>query len=85
MNTAAILQWLTRGLTICAPIPLIYAGLITTMALSTVFSSKPTRRKAALEVLQLLLPGRENNTIGSPRRRRTRRRRDPPDAPPANP
>lgn len=85
MNTAAIFHWLTRELTIGAPIPLIYAGLITTMALTTVFSSKPSRRKAALEALQLLLPGRENNTVGGSRRRRTRHRRDPPDAPPANP
>jgi hypothetical protein len=50
---------------ICALIPLIYAGLVTLLALLTillaltaVFSAKPTRRKAAAEILRLLLPGR---------------------------
>ena len=43
----------------CAALPLIYAGLIflliTLLALTAVFSSKPTRRKAAAEILRLLL------------------------------
>jgi hypothetical protein len=85
MNSAAILLWLTRGLLICAPIPLIYAGLITTMALTAVFSSKPARRRAATEILRLLLAGRGNNTIGSQSRRRIPRRRDPPQIDPLNP
>jgi hypothetical protein len=37
---------------------LAYCTLITVVALAAVFSSKPSRRKAALEVLRLLLPGR---------------------------
>lgn len=35
---------------------LVYAFLIATVALTAVFSSKPARRKAAKEVLALLLP-----------------------------
>jgi hypothetical protein len=37
---------------------MIYACLIVIVALTAVFTSKPVRRKAALEVLELLLPGR---------------------------
>lgn len=50
---------------ICAALPLIYAGLITLLtllvillALTAVFSSKTARRKAAAEILRLLLPRR---------------------------
>lgn len=71
------LPGITRDL---APVVFIYAGLITTIALTAVFSSRPTRRKAALEVLRLLLPGR--NRSGNQRQikdRTTRRRRDPPN------
>lgn len=39
-----------------ALIAVIYALLITIVALAAVFSSKPSRRKAALEVLRELLP-----------------------------
>lgn len=39
-------------------VAVIYGILIVVMALAAVFSSKPSRRKAALEVLRLLLPGR---------------------------
>jgi hypothetical protein len=35
-----------------------YTALVTTMAVTAVFSSKPDRREAALNVLRLLLPGR---------------------------
>jgi hypothetical protein len=35
-----------------------YSALVITMALTAVFSSKPSRRKAALEVLRLLVPWR---------------------------
>jgi hypothetical protein len=70
-----------------APLGLIYACLITTMALTAVFSSKPARRQAALEVLRLLLPGRRDGatTRARARNRAIRRRPDPPDPPPANP
>ena len=43
---------------------LIYCTLITVVALTAVFSSKPSRRKAALEVLRLLLPGRHRPPPG---------------------
>ncbi|MFV2195468.1 hypothetical protein [Nocardiopsis sp. LOL_012] len=36
----------------------VYGFLVTTLALTAVFSSKPVRRKAAKEVLLLLLPRR---------------------------
>ncbi len=61
-----------------ALILLIYAGpmtlrglLIILLALTAVFSSKPARRKAAAEVLCLLLPGRRSGAA----------HRDPPDRP----
>ncbi len=50
-----------------------YACLVTVIALTAVFTSKPARRKAALEVLRLLLPGRGNNPPGSQPRQRIRR------------
>ncbi len=82
-----LLSGLTRDLAILAPLALIYACLITTMAMTAVFSSKPTRRRAALEVLELLLPGRwDRKRDRTPGRGRTiRRRRDPPTLPPPNP
>ncbi len=64
----------------------IYACLIAVIALTAVFSSRPARRKAALEVLRLLLPGRRNiRAVGLwPPGHRTDRRRDPPGLPPPN-
>jgi hypothetical protein len=58
-----------------------YVCLIAVIALTAVFSSKPARRKAALEVLRLLLPGRKPNPFPSA----TRRRREPPAIDPPNP
>lgn len=40
-------------------IGLAYIGLLALFALVAVFSSKPHRRKAALEVLKILKPGRQ--------------------------
>jgi hypothetical protein len=61
-----------------ALILLIYAGpitlrtlLIILLALTAVFSSKPTRRKAAEQILGLLLPGRRSGVA----------HRHPPDRP----
>jgi hypothetical protein len=61
---------------VLALLPLIYAFLVVTMALTAVFSSKPARRKAALEVLGLILPGRRAMPSGAARAgiARTRRR-----------
>ena len=58
MNSAAVIPWFTRWLMVWGPLSLVYAGLITMMALTAVFSARPARRKAAAEVLRLLLPGR---------------------------
>lgn len=58
MNSTAIIPWLTRWLMVWASLSLVYAGLITMMALTAVFSARPARRKAAAEILRLLLPGR---------------------------
>jgi hypothetical protein len=44
-----------------------YSALTTIMALTAVFSSRPHRRKAALEVLHLLIPGRRRIIPGSRR------------------
>lgn len=66
---------------------LIYCTLITTVALAAVFSSKPSRRKAALKVLRLLLPGRRRPSISDSARlharkpTRPRRHRLPPADP----
>jgi hypothetical protein len=45
---------------------LIYCMLIAVVALAAVFSSKPSRRKAALEVLWLLLPRRHQPPPNNP-------------------
>jgi hypothetical protein len=49
-----------------------YLLLIAVVALTAVFSSKPGRRKAALEVLQLLLPRRRRAPGDTTRRRLSR-------------
>ena len=69
---------LTRALITCAPLPFIYSGLITTLALTAVFPSKPARRKAAREVLRLLLPGRSSAPASTAHARIAHRRREPP-------
>jgi hypothetical protein len=71
--------------TILAP-AVIYACLIAVIALTAVFSSRPARRKAALEVLRLLLPGRRNIRAVDrwPPAHRAARRPDPPGLPPPN-
>lgn len=56
---------------------LIYPCLIAVTAMTAVFSSKPARRKAALEVLRLLLPGRRGQPADQIPARKSRRR-DPP-------
>jgi hypothetical protein len=58
MNTAAVISWLSHWPMLWVPLSLAYVGLVGTMALTAVFSSLPARRKAAVEVLRLLLPGR---------------------------
>jgi hypothetical protein len=63
----------------------IYACLITVIALTAVFTSKPARRKAALDVLKLLLPGRRRTHTVGQQPGQPRRRRDPPSLPPPNP
>ena len=59
----------------------LYMGLVIVIALTAVFTSKPVRRKAALEVLQLLLPGRRHHAVGSRPHLRVGRRRDLLDRP----
>lgn len=51
---AAGLPFLTTFL----PVAVGYFALISVLALTAVFSSKPHRRKAALDVLRILVPGR---------------------------
>jgi hypothetical protein len=72
----------SRELAILA-MAVIYTCLIVVVALTAVFTSRPARRKAALEVLELLLPGRRR-THATGRRTRATRRRDPPSGPPLN-
>jgi hypothetical protein len=84
MDPAAVISWLSRWPVVGIPLALGYAGLVGTMALTAVFSSKPARRKAAVEVLRLLLPGRRSNSADHPVRR-SPRRRDPAPIKPPNP
>lgn len=55
---AAELPFLYDGLATVGAASLGYLLLIAVIALTAVFSSRPTRRKAAFDVLRLLLPGR---------------------------
>jgi hypothetical protein len=48
MNSTAIIPWLTRWLMVWASLSLVYAGLITMMALTAVFSARPARLAVAL-------------------------------------
>jgi hypothetical protein len=83
------LPGIAHDFTILSPALFIYTVLIATVALTAVFTSKPARRRAALDVLRLLLPrrSRDQTQIGiapPPSRHRessTGRRR----LPPANP
>jgi hypothetical protein len=83
-----ILSSITSALTTLGPAALGYVLLITTVALTAVFSAKLHRRKAAIEVLRVLVPGRRN-LQERPDHRPTRRPRQRPDSqdrsPPPNP
>lgn len=82
---AAGFQFLTSREPAILALAAIYACLIAVIALTAVFASRPARRKAALDVLELLLPGRRRtHTIGQ-QPGQPRRRRDPPSLPPPNP
>lgn len=65
-----------------AAIAIGYLGLITVVALAAVFSTKPARRRAAYEVLLLLLlrrgqgDGEPRSARGPARRSRSARRRE---------
>jgi hypothetical protein len=85
MNTAAVISWLSHWPVLWVPLSLTYAGLIGTMALTAVFAATPARRKAALEVLRLLLPGRRRSLAEQLPARKSRRRRDPSAIEPPNP
>lgn len=82
---AAGFQFLTSREPAILALAAIYACLIAVIALTAVFTSRPARRKAALEVLELLLPGRRRTHAASQQPRQLRRRRDPPGLPPPNP
>jgi hypothetical protein len=62
------------------PVAIGYFVLISLLALTAVFSSKPHRRKAALEVLRILVPGRRQGSDHHSRaiRRRTHEQTDQP-------
>lgn len=70
------LPGIVHDLAVLPPAVLIYLGLIAIVALTGVFTSKPARRRAALDVLHLLLPGRsrdqaqDNNATPPPGSRR---------------
>ena len=61
MNTTAVIAWLSHWPVLWVPLSLAYAGLVGTVALTAVFSGIPARRKAAVEVLRLLVPGRRSS------------------------
>jgi hypothetical protein len=82
---AAGFQFLTSREPAMLGLAMIYPCLIAVIALTAVFTSRPARRKAALEVLALLLPGRRRTHTIVQQPRQPRRRRDPPDLPPPNP
>jgi hypothetical protein len=82
---AAWFQILTSREPAILALAAIYACLIAVIALTAVFTSKPARRKAALEVLELLRPGRRRTRAVGQQPRQPRRRRDPPGLPPPNP
>lgn len=86
MAVEPFLSGILNHLPLIGPVALAYFSLITVVALAAVFSSKPSRRKAALQVLTLLLPGRRGRIeSGSPSRRVTRSRRRRRSLPPPNP
>ena len=76
---AAGFQFLTSRDPAILAMAAIYTCLIAVIALTAVFTSKPARRNAALDVLELLLPGRRRSHAPGRQPRRPRRSKDPPN------